>query len=91
MFFNFANFYKRFIKSFNKNRAFLILIFKTTALLVQSKLRCTRIDKNEADMEDDGSVGGGKIDDKIANLLNSIKKMSFEVGFFTYKASLAFI
>lgn len=37
-----------------------------------------------------GSISGGKIDDRIVNLSNFTKKMSFKAGFFTFKACLAF-
>lgn len=51
----------------------------------------TRINENEFDTKGDSTVNGDKIDDKIANLLNSMKvKKSFGMGFFTFEASLAF-
>lgn len=34
-------------------------------------------------MDINNSIGNNKIDDKIANLLNNIKKISFKVGFVT--------
>lgn len=36
-------------------------------------------------------VGNDKNNYKIANLLNSIKKISFKTSFFTFQANLAFI
>lgn len=41
-------------------------------------------------MDDGNSIGCGKINDKIANLSDNIKKMSFGAGFLICGASLAF-
>ena len=51
---------------------------------------CPRADENELGTESGGRIGGSRIDDKMANLSNSTKKMSSESGFLTFKASLAF-
>lgn len=40
---------------------------------------------------DSNTIGGNKIDDKIANLSSNMKKISSKVGLFISKASLAFI
>lgn len=45
----------------------------------------------ELDKYSDSSISDNKIDNKITNLLNIIKNMSFGIGFFIFKASLAFI
>lgn len=42
-------------------------------------------------MEDDGDISSDKIENEIANLLNSTKKMSSRGDFLTSKARLAFI
>ncbi len=57
-------------------------------------LGCIRVNKNKLVTDSNGRNSGvynGKIDDKIASLLSSIKKMSFGASFFNSKASLAFI
>lgn len=43
------------------------------------------------DMRISGGISGDRIDDKIVNLSNFTKKMSFKAGFFPFKACLAFI
>lgn len=53
---------------------------------------CTRINKNKADTKSSSNVSNSKINNRIANLLSSIKvKKSFEIGFLISEASLAFI
>lgn len=90
---SFANFYRRFIKSWSRIANWLILILKII-LLALAWSSWTRIDKNKlnTDSSNSGSrVSGNKIDDKIANISSSINKLSFRASFFTFKASLAFI
>ena len=41
-------------------------------------------------MDDSSRIDSGRIDDRMANLLSSIKKMSSGSGFLTSEASLAF-
>ncbi len=50
-----------------------------------------RVNENRANIDRVGSISSSWIDDKIANLSKSKKKISFRVGFFTFEASLAFI
>lgn len=49
-----------------------------------------RTNKNELNMIGNSDISGSKINDKNLNVLSSTQKMSFKVGFFTFKASLAF-
>ncbi len=42
------------------------------------------------DIDGNSDIDGSKIDNKIVNLSNNIKKMSFRARFFTSKASLVF-
>lgn len=51
----------------------------------------TRTNENKLSTDGGGSINGGKIDDTIANLSSSTKKMSSGAGFLTFEASLAFI
>lgn len=64
---------------------------KIVTLLAPIRSGYTRNNKNELDKTDDSNISDGKIDNKIANLSKSTKKMSFEAGFLAFKASLAFI
>ena len=50
----------------------------------------TRADKNELDTDGNSDINGGRVDDKLVNLSDSTKKMSFRAGFLISKASLAF-
>ena len=86
MFLGFANFYRHFIKDFSKISAPLTLMLKMTASSVLARPVYCRANENELGM--DG--GGGKIDDRLANLLSSAKKISSKSGFLTSKASLGF-
>ena len=90
VFLGFANFYRKFIKNFGKMAVLLTLMLKTIAPLVLARPACTRANENELGMDGDGDIGGSKMDDMIANLLSSTKKISSGAGFFTLKASLAF-
>ena len=91
MLLDFANVYKQLIEGFSRIVAPLILILKTTAPSVSARLVCTSANKNELDTDNGGGIGGVRIDDKMANLLSFIKKISSKVGFLTFKAILAFI
>lgn len=62
-----------------------------TIVLALARPSYTKTNKNKANTDNYGIVGSDKINNKIANLSNSIKKMSSRVGFFTSKASLIFI
>ena len=90
MFLSFANFYKRFLKSFSRIAAPLILILKMIVSSVLVRLVCIRTNKNEFSTDSNGSIDNGRIDDRMANLSNFTKKISFEAGFFTPKVSLTF-
>ncbi len=90
IFLNFAICYRQFIKILNRIAASLILMPKITlSALVHPS--CTKVSKNEIDMDSDGGNGQiecSNINNKIANLSSSIKKRSFGGGFFRSKASL---
>lgn len=45
---------------------------------------------NTGGSSSDNNVNSVKVNDKIVNLLNSVKKMSSRVDFFIFKASLTF-
>ena len=62
-------------------------MLKTMAVVIPARPTCTKINKNK--FSSDGT-NSDKIDDKMTNLLSSIKKMSSRASFFTLKASLAF-
>lgn len=51
----------------------------------------TRSNENKLNKTDDSNMDNGKINNKIANLSKSTKKISFRVGFLAFKASLTFI
>ena len=77
VFLNFANIYKRFIKGCSKIAASVTLILKTTVPSVSARPVCHRVDKNELYKDDGNEIGGGKINDRLANLSSSTKKISF--------------
>ena len=87
VFLGFANFYRRFIKRFSRIAAPLTSMLKTSTPSAPARPGRTRVDENEADTDGGGGVGGGRINDGIANLSTSTKKMT---GFLTFEASLAF-
>lgn len=91
MFFGFANFYKWFIKSFSIIIAPLISILIITIQSALGRLSQFMPNKNEPNTNSSSSVGSGWINDKIANVSSSIKKINSGVGFLIFKASLAFI
>lgn len=66
-------------------------MLKTTASSVSARPACTRINENELNTNAGDGIGNVKINDRISNLLSSIKKMSFKADFLTPKASLNFI
>ena len=78
------------MKSFNRITASLNLMLKTTTPSVPARSACIRTNENEPSIDDDDGIGGGRMDDKMANPTSSIKKMSSKAGFLTFKASLAF-
>lgn len=63
-----------------------ITIPSNLSLLSHTRRNINKLDKNSG-----GSINGGRIDDKIANLSTTIKKISSGEGFFTFEDSLAFI
>ena len=65
-------------------------MLKTMALFVLAGPTCIRTDKNELGIDGGGGISSSKINDKITIQQNSIKKMSFKVGFCISKTSLAF-
>ena len=66
-------------------------MLKTTAPSVSAGPVCLVANKNNLDIDGGGGIGSGRIDDRLANLSSSTKKMSSGAGFLTPKASLAFI
>ena len=86
----FANFYRRFIKGFSKIAALLISMLKTTAPTLPARLVRPKVHKNELDTDGGGGIGGGRIDNRLANLSCSTKKMGSRLDFLTSEASLAF-
>lgn len=63
---------------------------KMTVLLILARPVYTKVNKNKLNTDGGSGIGGGKIDNRIVNLLSFIKKISFGMGFFTPKASLIF-
>ena len=90
VFLGFANFYRWFIKGFSKIAAPFTSILKTIPPTLEARPVRLRAYQNELSNNDGGGIGGGRIDDRLANLLCSTKKMGFGSGFFTSEASLAF-
>ena len=66
-------------------------MLKITVSLVPVRPVCIRANKNGFGMDDGGSVRDNKINDRMVNLSNFIKKISAKMGFLIPKASLAFI
>lgn len=66
-------------------------MLKTKTLSASTRSYCIKCNKNEVYIEDDGDISSDKIENKIANLLNSTKKMRSRGDFLTSKARLAFI
>ncbi len=74
VFIDLANIYCYFIKNFNnKIIALLISILKTMAPSTLARSGQMKANENETDTKNDGNIDGGRIDDRIANLLNSTK------------------
>ena len=87
----FINYLKQFIKNFSKIAILFLLILKKIALLALAKPNCTKVYKNEMDTDNNNNINDNKINNKIANLLNNIKKIIFKASFLFFKASLIFI
>lgn len=68
----------------------LILILKITITLALVQLGHIRVNRNVFDINDNSNINSNKINNKIVNLSNNIKKMSYKAGFFIFKASLVF-
>lgn len=90
MFLGLTNFYKRFIQNFSKITAQLISMLKIMASSVPARLASTKTNKNDLVTDHNNGIGGGRINDKIANLSSFKKKMSFGASFLTPKARLTF-
>lgn len=71
--------------------ALLIAILKIIVLSSSTKLNYTNSNENKLDKASDISLSSSKINNRIPNLSSIIKKMSFEAGIFTFRASLVFI
>lgn len=59
-------------------------------LIALPRLNHTRLNENKLNINSGSDISDNRIDEKIANLSNNIKKMSFGVGFLIFKARLAF-
>ena len=90
MFLGFANFYKRFIKSFSKIAALFTSMFKIMAPSTLATLARTKANENELITNSGSNIDNSSIDDRLANLSSFIKKMSSRSGFFTFEANLTF-
>ena len=91
MFLGFANFYDQFIKDYNKIAAPLIAMLKIIVPSISARPACIKANKNKLEINGGGSIGSGKIDNKMANLSSFTKKKSSRADFLIPKASLAFI
>ena len=78
------------IKGLDRIAVLLTSMLKTMVLSVPARPAYTNPNENEPSINSGGNIGGSRIDNRIANLSNFIKKISFRVDFFTPKASLAF-
>lgn len=90
VFLGLTNFYKQFIKGFSKITISFTLIFKTITLSTSNCLGQFKHNENKINTNVGHRIDSSRIDDKNANLFNSIKKISFRAGFLTVKARLAF-
>lgn len=54
------------------------------------RLSHVKNNENELNKASDGNINSNKIDNKITNLLSTIKKMSFKTGFLISKTCLTF-
>lgn len=91
MFLCFTKFYKWYIQDFGKIAASLISMLKRIAWSILAEPAYSAANENELPMDSIDSISGGKIEDKIANLSNTTKKMNFGADFLVIKACLAFI
>ncbi len=68
---------------------FILIVEKT--FLTSTQPGHIKVNKYELNTNSNSDVSGNKINNRIANLLNSTKmKKNFEMGFFTSKISLIF-
>lgn len=61
-----------------------------TALSTPARPVYIKTNKNKINIKGDIGIDSSKINDKIANVSNTIKKISFRMSCFISKASLAF-
>lgn len=78
------------MKNFNKIATIFILILKKTVLSILVRPVCIKAKNNMADMDNSVKRSSSRINNKIANFLCNIKKISSKTSFFITKASLAF-
>lgn len=65
--------------------AILILILKTRISLVSTRPDYTKINKNKAYTNGNSNINSGRINNKILNLLSSIKVIkNYKIGFFYF-------
>ena len=65
-------------------------MLKTIAPSVSARPVHPRVNRNEFSTDGGDGIGDGKIDDRLANLSSSTKKINSKSGFLTSEASLAF-
>ncbi len=90
MFFWFTNFYRRFINDFSKIEVPLTLILKMT-FSASARPGSMRSDNTELNTNSGSSLDDSKINNKIANLVNTTKKMNVKTDCLTFRAKKTFI
>lgn len=102
MFLGFANFYKRFIKNFNRIPTPLILMLLIIDKSIGKRCKNTLINASNKYQSIPNNTGGRSIDRNIKDLLsiiksakskksNFLKNNSFKIKFLTLKAKKDFI
>lgn len=67
-------------------------MLKIVILLALIKPNYIKVNEIELNINANSSIDSSRINNRIKNLLNSMKvKKSFEISYFTFKASLVFL